>query len=90
MYNIFKHKPHLTTPPKAIKTCFLLKKTQATSPPNTPTPTVEPCSTAALFTNVNNSVFFLILKNSASELIHSHCSHEKFSFFLKKKISAIN
>jgi hypothetical protein len=32
-YNIFKHKLHLTTPLKAIKTCFLLKKTQATSPP---------------------------------------------------------
>jgi hypothetical protein len=25
-YNTFKHKPHLTTPPKAIKICFLLKK----------------------------------------------------------------
>jgi len=33
-YNTFNHKPHLTTPPKAIKTCFLLKKkAQATSPP---------------------------------------------------------
>jgi len=56
------------------------------------TSTVEPCSTEVLFTKVNSFFFFKFQKTSASELIHSHCSHEKFRVFFssEKPVQLIN